>query len=129
MTGMGKQEFDDFYDDTMRDGQGNVLVRSWFFQEARNNLGRHDAVFNKTRRTIRGGMDDKSRVLCFLEMLRRDVQFEDMSQKYGRSAGTWHNDFKDMTTAAQDMPCLQNVSGVVCSAAPVYYSTYYYCSS
>ena len=58
-------------------------------------------------------MDDRDRVICYLEMLRRDTHFEEMSQKYGRSAGTWHNEFKDMTTAAQDMPCPQNVSGVV----------------
>lgn len=117
-TGFEKDEFDSFYADTFKGVDGEQLPRSWLFRQARNNLGKHSAEENESRRTIRGSMNDRDRVLCWLEMLRRDVIFEDMAQKYGRCKGTWQNEFRDMTTAAQNMPCLQTVSiqlFVVCS--------------
>eukprot|EP00904_Undaria_pinnatifida_P010875 jgi/Undpi1/6918/HiC_scaffold_21.g09393.m1 len=39
-------------------------------------------------------------------MLRRDQQLGEMEALYGRSKSTFHNVFKDMTAAAQNMPCL-----------------------
>ncbi|CAB1102108.1 unnamed protein product [Ectocarpus sp. CCAP 1310/34] len=111
-TGFTKEEFDDFFAATHIDREGNLLPRSWFFQQARNNLGKHTPEENQARRTIRGSMSDQDRVLCYVEMLRRDTSFEDMSLKYGRSKGTWSNEFHDMTMAAQDMPCLQQVETV-----------------
>lgn len=108
--GMEKHEFEDFFQATCTDGEGNQLPRSWLFGQARNHLGIHSVDANKERRTIRGSMNDKDRVLCWMEMLRRDTTFQDMAEKYGRCAGTYHNEFKDMTTAAQDMPCLVEVS-------------------
>lgn len=107
---MEKDEFDSFYAATCKDAQGNQLPRPWFFLQARNNRGEFSAAENQQRHTIRGSMGDRDRVLCWLEMLRRDTQFEDMAQKYGRSAETWSNEFRDMTIAAQNMPCLQTVS-------------------
>ena len=109
-TGMSKAEFEDFFQAMCTDAQGNQLRRSWLFGQARNNLGKYSVEANKARRTIRGSMNDKDRALCWAEMLRRDTTFEDMAEKYGRSAGTYHNEFNDMTTAAQDMPCLLEVS-------------------
>lgn len=100
----------EFYQDTFIDAQGNQLGRSWLFSEARNNLGKHSPDENRAQRTIRGSMNDRDRVLCWLEILRRDTLFQDMAEKYGRSPGTYHNEFKDMTTAAQNMPCLVRVS-------------------
>ncbi|CAM9699359.1 unnamed protein product [Scytosiphon promiscuus] len=104
---MEKDELDAFYNNTFLDAEGNPLPRSWFFGQARNHLGKYLAEVNKRRRTIRGSMNDRDRVLCWLEMLRRDTSFEDMAIAYGRCAGTYHHEFKDMTTAAQDMSCLQ----------------------
>ena len=109
MTGLDKEEFDAFYADSHLDKEGNVLPRSWLFRQARNHRGEYTSEENKDRRTIRGSMSDRDRVICYLEMVRRDVTFEDMSLKYGRCKGTWQNEFKDMTMAAQDMPCLQQV--------------------
>lgn len=108
-TGMEKDEFAAFYESTFLDAEGNRLPRSWLFAEPRNNLGRYSGEENKTRRAIRGSMNDRDRVLCWLEMLRRDTLFEDMALAYGRCAGTYHNEFKDMTAAAQNMPSLQEV--------------------
>lgn len=108
-TGMEKDEFDAFYEDTFLDADGNRLARSWLFGQARNHLGNFSAEDNKARRVIRGSMNDRDRVLCWLEMLSRDTLFEDMALAYGRCAGTYHNEFKDMTAAAQNMPCLQEV--------------------
>ncbi|CAB1113471.1 unnamed protein product [Ectocarpus sp. CCAP 1310/34] len=104
---MEKDEFDDFYEDMFLDAEGNRLARSWLFGQARNHLGNYSAEDNKARRVIRGSIDDRDRVLCWLEMLRRDTLFEDMALAYGRCAGTYHNEFKDTTAAAQNMPCLQ----------------------
>ncbi|CAB1111941.1 unnamed protein product [Ectocarpus sp. CCAP 1310/34] len=106
-TGMEKDEFDAFYEDTFLDAEGNRLARSCLFGQARNHVGNYSAEDNKARRVIRGSMDDRDRVLCWLEMLRRDTLFEDMALAYGRCAGTYHNEFKDTTAAAQNMPCLQ----------------------
>ncbi|CAM9611339.1 unnamed protein product [Laminaria digitata] len=112
MTGFNQAEFDEFYAqthwrDVPIDGvETPLLPRPWFFLQARNNLGEHSATDNKQRRTIKGLLDDRDRVLCWLQMLRRDQQFGDMSLMYGPSKGTFHNDFKDMCAAAQNMPCL-----------------------
>lgn len=119
-TGFTKEEFDDFFAATHMDKEGNVLPRSWFFHEPRNNLGKHTAWENKSRRTIKGGMSDRDRVIGYLEMLRRDVSFQDMSLKYGRSKGTWSNEFHDMTMAAQDMLCLQQVSKIMYPAGALH---------
>lgn len=116
MTGFCQDEFDEFYTQTFwadvppDDVQPVLLKRPWFFAEARNNLGEHSAEDNKQRRTIRGLLNDRDRVLCWLQMLRRDQQFGDMEAMYGPSKTMFHNDFKDMTAAAQNMPCLLMVS-------------------
>ncbi|CAB1097733.1 unnamed protein product [Ectocarpus sp. CCAP 1310/34] len=72
-TGMEKDEFDAFYEDTFLDPEGNRLARSWLFGQARNHLGNYSAEDNKARRVIRGSMDGRDRFLCWLEMLRRDT--------------------------------------------------------
>jgi len=121
LTGFTKEEFDDFFAATHIDKAGVELRRSWLFGQARNNRGEYSAEDNKDRRTIKGGMGDRDRVIGWLEMMRRDVSFEDMSLKYGRSKGTWANEFHDMTMAAQDMPCLQQVSaGIIPKSSVVY---------
>ena len=116
MTGFNKVEFDDFYAQTFwaavpEDGEEPALLkRPCFFAQARNHLGEHSLEENKERRTIRDLLDDRDRVLCWLQMLRRDQQFGEMEALYGPSKSTFHNDFKDMTAAAQNMPCLMMVS-------------------
>ena len=87
-----------------------MLKRPGCFAEARNNLGEHSVEDSKQRRTIRGLFDDRDRVLCWLQIRRRDQQFGDMEAMYGPSRTTFHKDFKDMTAAAQNMPCLLMVS-------------------
>ncbi|CAB1104255.1 unnamed protein product [Ectocarpus sp. CCAP 1310/34] len=89
--GMDKDEFEAFYEDTFLDAEGNRLARSSLFGQARNHLGNYSAEDNKARLVIRGSMDDRDRVLCWLEMLRRDTLFEDMALAYRRCAGTNHN--------------------------------------
>ena len=48
------------------------------FAEARNNSGERSVRVNKQRRTIRGLLDDRDKVLCWLQILRRDQHFGDM---------------------------------------------------
>lgn len=86
-----------------------MLPRLWFFAQARNILGQHSAEANKERRTIKGALDDRDRVLCWLQMLRRDTQFGEMEAMYGPCKSTFNHEYKDMTAAAQDMPCLTEV--------------------
>eukprot|EP00904_Undaria_pinnatifida_P010876 jgi/Undpi1/6919/HiC_scaffold_21.g09394.m1 len=116
MTGFNKAEFDEFYAQTFwaavpEDGEEPALLkRPWFFAQARNHLGAHSLEENEERRTLRGLLDDRDRVLCWLQMLRRDQQqFGQMEALYGPSKSTFHNDFKDMTAAAQNMPCLMMI--------------------
>ena len=116
MARFNKAEFDEFYAQTFwaavpEDGEEPALLkRPWFFAQARNHLGAHSLKENEERRTLRGLLDDRDRVLCWLQMLRRDQQFGEMEALYGHSKSTFHNDFKDMTAAAQNMPCLMMVS-------------------
>jgi len=89
MTGITKEEVDQFYANTYLDTESDQLERPWLFRQARNNLGEHAAAGSSTRRTIRGSMSDNDRVMiCWLETLRRDIHFEEMSLKYRWCGGT-----------------------------------------
>ncbi|CAB1103073.1 unnamed protein product [Ectocarpus sp. CCAP 1310/34] len=106
-TGMEKDEVDAFYEDTFWMLRETVSPAHGCLGELGTTSETTRRRTNKARRVIRGSMDDRDRVLCWLEILRRDTLFEDVALAYGRCAGTYHNEFKDMTAAAQNMPCLQ----------------------
>lgn len=101
-TGFSREEFDAFYAEQGGD-------RGHLFKQPRNHYGEHSEEKNAQRRTIRGVLSDRDRVLCWLEMLRWDVHFDEMTTKYGPSKATFHNDFKWMTMAARSMPFLLDV--------------------
>lgn len=101
-TGFSREEFDAFYAEQGGD-------RGHLFKQPRNHYGEHSEEKNAQRRTIRGLLSDRDRVLCWLEMLRHDVNFDEMTAKYGPSKATFHNDFKWMTMAARTMPFLLDV--------------------
>ena len=101
-TGFSREEFDAFYTEQGGD-------RGYLFKQPRNHYGEHSEEKNAKRRTIRGLLSDRDRILCWLEMLRNDVNFDEMSSKYGPSKATFHNDFKWMTMAARTMPFLLDV--------------------
>lgn len=101
-TGFSREEFDAFYAEQGGD-------RGHLFKQPRNHYGEHSEEKNAQRRTIRGLLSDRDRILCWLEMLRNDVNFDEMASKYGPSKATFHNDFKWMTMAARTMPFLLDV--------------------
>ena len=101
-TGFSREEFDAFYAEQGGD-------RGHLFKQPRNHYGEHSEEKNAQRRTIRGLLSDRDRVLCWLEMLRQDMNFDEMTSKYGPSKATFHNDFKWMTMAARTMPFLLDV--------------------
>lgn len=101
-TGFSREEFDAFYAEQGGD-------RGHLFKQPRNHYGEHSEEKNAQRRTIRGLLSDRDRVLCWLEMLRHDMNFDEMTAKYGPSKATFHNDFKWMTMAARTMPFLLDV--------------------
>ena len=102
-TGFSREEFDEFYAEQGGD-------RGHLFKQPRNHLGDYTEDENKERRRVKGLLSDRDRVICWLEMLRKDKIFVDMEAKYGPSRGTFHNDFKWMTMAAADMQILHDVS-------------------
>lgn len=105
-TGFSKEEFDDFYAEQGGD-------RGHLFNQPRNHLGEYTEDENKGRRRVRGTLSYRDRVICWLEMLRKDTTFVAMEAKYGPSRGTFHNDFKWMTMAAADMQFLHDVSLII----------------
>lgn len=104
-TGFRRAEFDALFEELGGD-------RGHLFGEPRNHQGVYTAEENMLRRSIRGTMCDRDRVLCWLIMLRRNYNFHEMETMWGPSAATFERDFKWMTIMATTWPPLAAVSAL-----------------
>ncbi|CAM9325512.1 unnamed protein product [Ectocarpus sp. 13 AM-2016] len=98
-TGFRRNEFDDFY--TAQGGDEGHL-----FRVPRDIDGQFTPAENSARRTIKGTLRYRDRVLCWLMMLRRGCCFHEMTTLFGPGESTFCRDFLWMTIQAATLPCL-----------------------